>query len=133
MILHGIERVPRDLDVFCATQTWFSLYTSAHSGSARDVEWNLFTTDPDDSKRRCDPPYLYRTIDGLEVNVFHDWRKRGIGEINVAFWIHNAVERAGWPCIPLDFLLTWKEEVGREKDVKDIELIRSFLRSRGVR
>lgn len=122
MVMHGMVRKPRDIDIFCATATWHSLYRSGQR-----FQWNLFCTDPDDAKRRCDPPYLYREMHGIEVNIFHDWRKRGIGEINAAFWIHNAVVLEGVPCVPLQLLLDWKEEVGRSKDALDIVAIKEFL------
>jgi hypothetical protein len=120
MIMHGMERKPRDIDIFCATATWFGLLRSQRGN------WNVFCTDPDDAKRRCDPPYLYKDMHGIEVNIFCDWRKRGIGEINVAFWIHNAVVIEGIPCVPLQLLLDWKEEVGRSKDTQDIAAIKQF-------
>lgn len=121
LVLNGVERTRPmgDLDIFIATRTWFGLY--------HEPDWSVFTTDPNDRKRRCDPPYLFKTIEGLEVNVFSEWRKRGHGDINVGQWIYSAVLAGGWPCVRLDFLLDWKESVGRDKDLSDISAIKRHL------
>jgi len=126
MELHGIERERPmgDIDIFVATRTWMNLLTD---NLFSPDGWNVFTTDPDDPKRRSDPPYLYRVLDGIEVNIFHSWRKRGVGDIDVAFWLNNTEKVRGWPCIPLQFLVDWKEQTGRAKDQTDIERIKKFL------
>lgn len=124
MILQGIERKPRDLDLFCATATWFSVLRR-HSGATG--WWNVFTPDPDDSTTRCDPPYLFREMYGLDVNVFFHWRQRGVGDIDTAFWIHNSQMIEGIPCVPLEMILAWKDAMSRAKDAQDIELIRKHL------
>lgn len=147
MVLHGIERRMRDVDIYCATQTWFSLMRQRtekqlHSPSEgrgaptmweSSPTWEVFTTDPDDAKSRCDPPYLYRVMYDIEVNIFFSWRRRGVGDIDVAFWLHNTQDVDGIPCLPLQFLLDWKEEVGRDKDVGDIHLIRQHLAKTGAK
>lgn len=135
MILHGIPRRKSmgDLDLFVATRLWFDLldrrYPPAYGGRLPPA-WDVFTTDPSDPACRSDPPYLLREIHGLEVNIFHGWRRRGIGDIDVAFWIRNSVDVEGWPCLPLTFLYQWKLEMGRAKDVDDLQAIQSYL---GVR
>jgi hypothetical protein len=134
LCLHGIDRgrPMGDVDIFCATRLWYDLYVKGLVGLARDGEqpWRVFTTDPDDPKRRVDPPYLYKEMHGIEVNVFCGWRKRATGNIDVGNWIHNAELVEGWPCVPLQFLLDWKEEEGRAKDVTDIAQIKKFLEKR---
>jgi hypothetical protein len=140
MILNGLERHKPmgDLDIFVATRTWFDLLEQKERRLDRPSnfeqrvpvcvpKWEVFTTDPDDPMRRSDPPYLYGIMHGLEVNIFHGWRKRGIGDIDVAFWICNPEVVEGWPCIPLQFLLDWKQQVGRDKDQQDIKLLREHL------
>lgn len=119
MVLHGMDRKMGDVDIFIATRCWFDLLATGL--------WQVYTTDPDDFKRRADPPYLYRTVGDIEVNVFFDWRKRGVGDIDVNFWLHNAEYVGGWPCIPLAFILYWKQEVGRAKDYHDIVAIQEHL------
>lgn len=125
LVLHGIQRSKEmgDLDIFIPTRTWFQLYESG--------EWSLWTTDPEDPTRRHDPPYLIREVRGLEVNVFSEWRKRGVGDIDVAFWTCNSELVKGWPCVRLEFVLNWKEAVGRDKDLDDIKLLRQYLRTDG--
>jgi hypothetical protein len=123
MVMHGIDRTMRDVDIFCATATWLSIYSERYRGHP----WEVFATDPDDTMRRCDPPYLYRTMHDIEVNVFQSWRKRGVGDIDTAFWIHNAEMVGDIPCVSLQFLLDWKIEVGRSKDIADIALLKARL------
>jgi hypothetical protein len=124
MVLHGIER-PKpmgDLDIFCTTRLWFDLLAEG--------SWKVWTTGPEDPRRCCDPPYLYRDMYGLEVNIFHGWRRREVGNFDPAFYIYNAEKVAGWPCAPLQFLLDWKQEVGRAKDVDDIRILTGHLGGR---
>lgn len=126
MILHGLQRSKPmgDVDIFMATRDWIDV-------SLRDwldyVNWDVFTTDPNDFKRRCDPPYLYKETLGIEVNLFSQWRMRGIGDIDVNGWIHNAENVGGWPCVPLRLLFDWKRSVGRAKDIEDIHVLSQYL------
>jgi hypothetical protein len=133
MCLHGIERdrPMGDVDIFLATRTWFRYYHEGLVGlldpNTQNHPWKVFTTDPDDPDRRCDPPYLYKEMHGIEVNIFSSWRLRGIGDINASELIRDAEMVEGWPCASLEFLLSWKDEVGRAKDTKDIEVLKKHL------
>jgi len=133
LVLNGIERdrPMGDVDIFVATRTWFELFYQSIENAMLHIEsgdyWRIFTTDPTDVKRRADPPYLYRMMHGIEVNVFSDWRKRGIGDIDVAFWLANPEMVEGIPCLPVKFLLDWKEQMGRAKDQTDIESIKKWM------
>lgn len=129
MVLAGLRdhKPMGDVDIFVATRLWFDLLTRARVDQPDGRRWQVFTTDPDDPKRRCDPPYLYRDLHGIEVNLFFDWRKRGVGDIDSNFWLHNTQEIEGIPCIPLQMLLDWKREVGRAKDVDDIAVLEKAL------
>lgn len=124
LVLRNIKRTKPmgDLDIFLATRPWISMASNTPSNG-----FAIFTTDPNDRKRRSDPPYLFQTFYGLEVNIFSEWRKRGIGDINVAQWIYAAEEVDGWPAIRLDFLLDWKRSVGRDKDRDDIVVLERVL------
>jgi hypothetical protein len=126
LVLHGIDRgrPMGDVDIFVATRVWFEIFFKEIT---RENPWKIFTTEPHDAKRRVDPPYLYRDMHGIEVNIFQDWRRRGIGDIDVAFWMNNAEKVEGWPCTPLQFMLDWKEQVGRSKDATDIECLKKHL------
>jgi len=123
MVLSGIQRAKEmgDLDIFVSTRLWFQILDEP------GIDWQIFTTDPDDFHRRCDPPYLYATIFGLEVNIFSGWRTRGRGDIDVNLWVHNAKPIEGLMCVPLEFLLDWKRSVGRSKDIDDIKLLMAHL------
>jgi hypothetical protein len=125
MVLYGIDRgrPMGDLDIFVSTKTWFELAASQD----RPSEWSIFTPDPDDPFRRCDPPYLFMTLYGLPINIFFSWRKRTMGNIDVTHWIHNSVQAGGLPCVSLRFLFDWKREVGREKDLSDLAILSRII------
>lgn len=133
LVMHGIDRgrPMGDVDIFLATRPWFELYHEGLVGIIREPEsfqpWRVFTTEPTDSKRIVDPPYLYKEMHGIEVNVFYNWRRRNVGDIDVAHWMINAEKIEGVPCTPLQYMLDWKMEVGRAKDTTDIERIREHL------
>lgn len=126
MILQGITAEMRgkpmgDLDIFCATRLWMDLYDSG--------EYGVFTTDPEDPKRRCDPPYLITNLYDLEVNIFSAWRVRHVGDLDVNWYVLNSVVIDGVPTVPLQLILDWKREVGRAKDVRDVALLEGMLGS----
>ena len=128
MLLQGISEEVRgrpigDLDIFCATRLWFDLYH-------KDF-WQLVTPNPEDPDRRCDPPILRSFMYELEINVFSSWRWRTYGNFDVNGIIRNAILVDGrYPCAHLNFILAWKKEVRRDKDITDIEVIERF-KSRG--
>lgn len=134
MIMHGITAEDRgkpmgDLDIFVPTRRWFELFAADNAGSTSFSwwsPWEVFTTDPTDRLRRQDPPYLTREIMGLRVDVFHSWRVRHVGDFDVAFYMANSVVIDGVPCVPLQFILDWKSEVGRAKDQVDIEVLKRW-------
>jgi hypothetical protein len=121
MFLHDIQREKPmgDVDIFVPTRTWFEMQ--------KDARWKVWTTNPHDKASRCDPPYLVREVEGLEVNVFFGWRRRGIGDIDVNLWFANAEVVRGFRCVPLPMILHWKEEMGRAKDLTDILLLRAHF------
>lgn len=122
-----------DLDVGVTTRYWFELL--------KDDRWSVFTPDPDMAWERCDPPYLYRTVNGTEVHVFHSWRRRGAEEtpfndFNLVFE-HGIEVVKGIPCIKLSILLRQKvdavlngEPEGnfRPKDIRDVGLITDWMK-----
>lgn len=132
MFLQGITEQERgralgDLDIFCATRLWFDLLfyrLQTHD----DVKWQLVTPSPADPLRRCDPPILRTFMYGLEVDVFHSWRHRRRGNFDVNGIIANAVLVDGrWPCATLEFVLAWKRDTLRPKDVEDIKVLERRL------
>lgn len=130
LVMHGIDRgrPMGDVDIFVATRTWFEIFFRG----LLDIEnpWKIFTTDPDDPKRRADPPYLYRDMYGIEINIFHSWRKRSIGDIDVAWWLVNAEKIEGIPCVTLQLIMDWKEQLGRSKDQQDIEVLKKYMQKK---
>lgn len=121
IFLHGVprDRPMGDVDIFVPTRTWFELQ--------KDRRWKVWTASPSIPSCRCDPPYLAREIEGLEVNVFFAWRRRGVGDIDVNLWFANGEWVDGWRCVPLPMVLHWKEEMGRAKDLDDILLLRAHF------
>jgi hypothetical protein len=128
MALRGMDREVGDLDLFVATRTWFDIYHAGLLGifEGHKMPWKMYTTEPDDPHRACDPPFLYRTVDGLEINVFHAWRTRGYADINLAEWLHSPEFVRGWRCAPLSALYNWKREARREKDLPDLRMIEEW-------
>lgn len=132
MILQGITEEERgrpvgDLDIFCATRLWFDLWSYRHNGSEL-IQWQLVTPNPDDPRTRCDPPILRAFMYELEVDVFHSWRFRRQGNFDVNGIIANAIlVDDHWSCAKLEFILAWKREYIRPKDIDDIKILEQRL------
>jgi hypothetical protein len=121
MVLHGIEREMRDLDIFVSTALWFTLYEST------TLTWGLVLPDPEDDATKADPPILTVEFLELPIEVYFHYRRRSIGDIDTAFWLKNYTLQDGWPCVPLEMIFQWKDQLGRAKDARDMELIRRHL------
>lgn len=59
-----------------------------------------------------------------DLELWKDWKP---GEWNIAELIDTAEVIDGLPFVTLDRVLKWKELSGREKDLRDIELIREYM------
>lgn len=117
-----------DLDVGVTTQEWFRLHATG--------EYRVWTTSGADPYAKCDPPYLIREVQGVEVHIFYSWRWRGADETE--FNDYNKVFAQGIevvdgvPCIRLSVLLRQKVDAAswnppRSKDIRDIGLISSVM------
>lgn len=128
MILQGITEEERgrpvgDLDIFCATRLWFDLWNCPGP-----FQWQLVTPNPDDPRTRCDPPILRLFMYELEIDVFHSWRFRRQGNFDVNGIIANSILVDGcWSCATLEFILAWKREYTRPKDITDIKVLERKL------
>lgn len=120
MVLHGMDRQIDDVDLFVPTRVWFKLRDN-------DFRWNTYLTNPWDSELLCDPPFIYRWVQGVEVNVFFAWRRRGYVDIDVADEFRRAVNKSNFLAVPLRQLRRWKVEAGRWKDIHDVHEIDRFL------
>lgn len=105
-----------DIDIGVTTAYWFDLQASG--------DWRVFTTESHDPLTRCDPPYLYRVVQGVEVHVFFAWCLRDflpahLSDYNVIFREHTEWV-AGWRCVKLPLLLRLKSCYQRRKDLSDI-------------
>jgi hypothetical protein len=60
-----------------------------------------------------------------EIELYKDW---GPGEWDVGKLIREAEMIEGLPFVRLDEVIAWKTILGREKDIKDLQLINSYLR-----
>lgn len=126
MTLHGIEygRSFGDVDIFLSTRAWLDLQ--------KDPSWTIFSTNPNDPERRSDPPFLYKYVDGVRVDVFPNWRNRyDYDNFNVSELITNAEIVKGWPCVPLKHIIDFKigrfHQRGAYKDLLDADLIKAHL------
>jgi len=61
--------------------------------------------------------------DNLEVEMGRDWHEGW----DVEGMIKEAEIIDGLPFVKLDYLIKWKKFFGREKDLKDVEIIEKFL------
>lgn len=133
--MHGIDngRPMGDLDIFCTTALWIELLQKRVHPAVGNFDWEVVVPPRFDPKRRCDPAILRTTYEGLTVDVFCDWRRRGgLGDFDVNFYMTNAEIVRGWPCVPLQFIMDWKLGYGRNKDLTDVIAIRRHLRIDGV-
>jgi len=62
--------------------------------------------------------------DELEIEMGRDWHEGW----DVEKMIKEADMIDGLPFVQLDYLIKWKKFFGREKDLKDVELIENFLK-----
>lgn len=150
LALHGIDRgrPMGDMDVFCSTEAWFETYhsmivgiaMSASRGSGTPSTWQIVLPDGDNHEERCDPPFLRRSMYGLEVDLYFQWRRREAGPddydprryIEAAEDIYPHGQDGGElygpvPCVPLPFIIGWKMGMGRVKDLRDVALIKEYL------
>jgi hypothetical protein len=61
-----------------------------------------------------------------EIEVWNSWKP---GEWDVDQLIRDAEVIDGLPFVTLESVLKWKRLLGREKDIRDIEMIEKFLRT----
>lgn len=111
-----------DLDIFCTTELWFDTLWEDESD-----RWGVYVPNGYNPEERCDPPFLYRTVNGIEVNMFFSWRQREQGNLNVSDAIAAAETINEFPCQTLKDLMDWKSTVMRDKDIADLELIEKQL------
>lgn len=66
--------------------------------------------------------YLWN--DGIEL-----WKEWKPGQWNIQKLIDEAEIINGFPFVKLEYVIEWKRQYGREKDLKDIEIAEKFLRA----
>jgi len=59
------------------------------------------------------------------IEIWHDWRP---WYQDVMPFIDNSEIIDDLPFVRLEYVLEWKRQFGREKDLKDVEIIEEFLR-----
>ena len=59
------------------------------------------------------------------IEIWHDWRP---WYQDVMPFIDNSEIIDNLPFVRLEYVLEWKRQFGREKDLKDVEIIEKFLR-----
>ncbi len=120
-----------DLDIGVTTGYWFELWSNS--------DWDIYTPPKHSVYERCDPPYLHKPIQGIQVNVFFAWRLREHqpaidSDYNEIFRKHvEQFYRPGftrsWPCMRLELLLKLKAQEQRGKDFADIAQIAEHIGS----
>ncbi|MDB5166585.1 MAG: hypothetical protein JWM37_657 [Candidatus Saccharibacteria bacterium] len=65
-----------------------------------------------------DRPVIYK--DNFDVGMY--WAGQQLD-----YWLPKATWIGGVPYLPIEDVLEWKQQVGREKDAADIALIKSYL------
>ena len=104
MWMRGI-RESNDLDVICRGSAWEQAQTH---GKVQIKENGL----------EC-----VRFAEG-NIEIYRDWDP---GKWNIDELIDTAEIVDGIPFARLDFVIDWKKKMGREKDQKDLALIKKYL------
>jgi hypothetical protein len=107
LLLWGLRDTIGDVDVF------------AHRGLWDELEyrgWQRHTPDEND------PPFLAKTIAGLDVHAFYDWTRKD-PEVDARQCLRAAEAVHGWPCTPLQIIRMHKamslpKHVGSERHLK---------------
>jgi hypothetical protein len=140
LALRGLRHAS-DLDIGVPTAVWFAL--------AASPGWELVTPDPQDPRRRCDPPIVRTYVErrcgeAVKIDAWFAWRWRGFHEtewndFNMVF--RDGIEYVrGLPCLKLVHLLRMKvdavqngydDETVRPKDLNDIGLIQGYMSGGG--
>ena len=58
------------------------------------------------------------------IEVYNKW----LEDKNINHLIDSAEKIAGYKFVKLEYVLAWKETMGRDKDKKDVELIKKYLK-----
>lgn len=70
----------------------------------------------------CDSQYLWND----EIELWKDW---GPGKWDIQKLINEAEIIDGLSFVKLEYVVEWKRQNGRKKDLKDIETVEGFLRT----
>jgi hypothetical protein len=118
----------RDLDVIVRKRLWKKLEA--------DPEWVLVGPDPDDPERKNNPPHLERTVGGVLVNIFQDYKHAGFF-VDAQYHLENpewvSADNQMWPTVSLNHIHQWKIRAGRTKDIHDVQLIEDYFAGGGLR
>lgn len=71
-------------------------------------------------------PYGSQYLWNDEIELWKDWEP---GQWDIKRLIREAEIIDGLPFVKLEYVIEWKKQNGREKDLKDIETIENFLRT----
>lgn len=102
-------REMHDIDIIITKKIW--------SGYLSNPEWKI--------KRIYEDNNCYEGLknDNLDIEMWRDWY--------VGWDIEKMIKEAetidNLPFVKLDYLIKWKKFFGREKDLKDVEIINKFL------
>ncbi len=105
MWIHGLKEDCHDLDIIARGKAWIR---AAELGEMQQA----------DMRDR-----VIRFFND-SIEVFNGWAP---GEWDVDELIDTAQMIDGFPWVRLEYVLTWKYEMGRVKDLKDIPVIEEYL------
>lgn len=95
----------RDIDIVAADDLWNELKNK--------TKWKIKTTDKGDE---C--------LENGEIELWKNWRP---GNWDIIKLIEEAEVIDGLPFVRMEYVLEWKKLNGREKDLKDVEIIKKFM------
>ena len=108
IIVRGLREASNDIDVLVTQRVW-----------------NEYSVLPEWHVRELESGEEYLEWLGHNIELYKSW---GPGEWDIDKILDSAEEIDGVYCVTLDTVLEWKVRLGRPKDVRDIQLIKHYLR-----
>lgn len=107
MYVHGLRENISDIDIIVTQELWNEL--------SKSEQWQKSISS---SGKEC-----------LVKDNFELWQNWQPGEWDINKLINEAEVIDGLPFVRLEDVLVWKKLYGREKDLKDVEVIEKFLQT----
>ena len=108
IVVRGIRPFSHDIDMIVSEKVW--------NEYAKKPEWQRTTFERDG-----------KVVEMLENNLLELYKVWGPGEWDIEALLQRAEIINGLPFVSLNDVLQWKEISARDKDLKDVELIKKYL------